>query len=114
MKTILTPVDFSGVTPRVVEQAGELAQALGATVSYSPEFNTTEPHLNLLRRIAEAGSGQLLPPLIEIDANAVTPFQHDRIRTYQPRDLWEWLLKLGLLLFVADVGVRRIYLDRAE
>lgn len=90
------------------------SQALGANVSYSPEFNTTEPHLNLLRRIAEAGNGRLLPPLIEIDANAVNPFQHDRIRTYQPRDLWEWLLKLGLLLFIADVGVRRIYLDRAE
>jgi hypothetical protein len=39
---------------------------------------------------------------------------HDRQKTFQPRDLWEWLLQMALLLFVADVGVRRIYLDRAE
>lgn len=32
MKTILAPVDFSDVTPRVIESASELAQALGGTV----------------------------------------------------------------------------------
>ena len=33
---------------------------------------------------------------------------------YQPRDLWEWLLKLAITLFPLDVGVRRIQIDRAE
>ena len=42
------------------------------------------------------------------------PFSHDRKRTYQPRDLWESLLKCVILLFVIDVGVRRIQLDRDE
>jgi hypothetical protein len=45
---------------------------------------------------------------------AGNPFLHDRQRTYQPRDLWESLLKFAVLLFVGDVGLRRIYLDRAE
>ena len=42
------------------------------------------------------------------------PFTHDRIKTAQPRILWEWLLKLAVILFVLDVGVRRIDLDREE
>jgi nucleotide-binding universal stress UspA family protein len=45
MKTILTPVDFSGVTPRVVEQAGELAQALGGTVEL---FHAVAPPVNVV------------------------------------------------------------------
>lgn len=32
MKTILAPIDFSPVTSRVVEEAGQLAQAFGASV----------------------------------------------------------------------------------
>jgi hypothetical protein len=36
------------------------------------------------------------------------------MKTHQPRDLWEWLLKLAVILFVVDVGVRRIQLDRDE
>ena len=90
------------------------SQALGASVSYSPEFSATEPNQNLLRRVAEAGGGVLLPPITRTDPTAPNPFLHDRLKTFQPRDLWEWLLKLALLLFVADVGVRRIYIDRAE
>jgi hypothetical protein len=42
------------------------------------------------------------------------PFSHERVKTHQPRDLWESLLKLAVILFVLDVGVRRIQLDRDE
>ena len=42
------------------------------------------------------------------------PFAHDRVKTHQPNDLWEWLLKLAVFLFVLDVGVRRIQIDRDE
>ncbi len=99
----------------VETQNGEVraTQAVGASVNYSPEFAVTEPNPSLLRRLAETGSGRLLPPLGQPLAGD-NPFLHDRVRTFQPRDLWEWLLKLAILLFVADVGVRRIYLDRAE
>jgi hypothetical protein len=86
------------------------SQVIGASINYSPEFSATEPNLNLLRRISESGGGKLLDP----SGPAVNPFLHDRKKTYQPRDLWESLLKFAILLFVVDVGVRRILIGREE
>jgi len=93
-------------------QNGQLrgSQVVGASVNYSPEFNTSEPNLNLLRRLAESGGGKVLDPLIP----SVNPFLHDRRKTFQPRDLWEWLLKMAVILFTLDVGVRRIQIGREE
>ncbi len=86
------------------------SQAVGASVNYSPEFNASEPNLNLLRRLAESGSGKILDRSVP----ALNPFSHDRRKTFQPRDLWERLIELAILLFIIDVGVRRIQLDREE
>src|SRR6266478_2321532 len=86
------------------------SQVVGASVNYSPEFTASEPNLNLLRRIAESGSGRMLGP----GNPAVNPFLHDRQKTFQPRELWELLLKFAVMLFTIDVGVRRIQLDREE
>jgi len=86
------------------------SQVVGASVNYSPEFNATEPNLNLLRRIAESGGGKILDPAVP----SINPFLHDRQKTFQPRDLWEALLKLAVILFTLDVAVRRIQLDREE
>jgi uncharacterized membrane protein len=93
-------------------QNGQLrgSQVIGASVNYSPEFNTTEPNLNLLRRLAESGGGRLLDP----SSLATNPFNHDRRKTFQPRDLWESLLKLAVILFTIDVGVRRIQIGHEE
>ena len=44
----------------------------------------------------------------------MNPFEANRRRTFQPNDLWEWLLRFAILLFPIDVAVRRIQLDRAE
>ncbi len=86
------------------------SQVVGASINYSPEFNAAEPNLNLLRRLAESGGGRVL----DLDNPADNTFLHDRQKTFQPRDLWEWLLKLSVLLFPLDVGVRRIQLDPDE
>ena len=96
-------------------QQGQIraSQTIGASVNYSPEFNTAEPNTSLLQRIADDSGGRTLA-LSERNSSEANPFLHGREKTYQPRDLWEGLLKLAILLFVADVGVRRIYLDRAE
>ncbi|HSU56319.1 MAG TPA: VWA domain-containing protein, partial [Candidatus Dormibacteraeota bacterium] len=93
-------------------QDGKVAasQTVGTSVNYSPEFTASEPNYNLLRRIAESGGGKMLEP----DTPAANPFQHDRKKTYQPRDLWEWLLRFAVVMFVVDVGVRRIQLERDE
>lgn len=85
-------------------------QVVGASVNYSPEFAAGEPNVSLLRRIADAGGGRLLDP----NDRQASPFTHDRLKTHQPLDLWEWLLKLAVILFVLDVGVRRIQIDREE
>jgi nucleotide-binding universal stress UspA family protein len=45
MKIILTPVDFSSVTKRVVEAAGELAAALGGAVEL---FHAIAPPVNVV------------------------------------------------------------------
>ena len=55
--------------------------------------------------------GEMLAGAILPDAN---PFLHDRRKTFQPRDWWEWLLKLAVILFVLDVGLRRIQIERDQ
>ena len=93
---------------------GKLAgqQFLGASVNYSPEFTAAEPNAHLLQQIAETSGGKMLP--IQPTAPEENPFLHDRNKTFRPRDLWEWLLKLAICLFPLDVGVRRIQIDREE
>ena len=89
---------------------GRRSAVAGTSVSYSPEFSEPEPNLNLLRRLAEAGGGKVLDSTTSSD----NPFTHDRRKTFQPRDAWEWLLKFALLLFVADIGIRRVQIEREE
>ncbi|HYE30253.1 MAG TPA: VWA domain-containing protein [Methylomirabilota bacterium] len=91
---------------------GQIAasQVLGASVNYSPEFASAEPNLNLLQRISQTGGGQML----DVDSIGKNPFNHDRRKTYQPNDLFEWLLRFAIILFPLDVGIRRIQIDRAE
>jgi uncharacterized membrane protein len=85
-------------------------QVVGASINYSPEFAASEPNNNLLRRLAESGGGKVL----EWDNPSENPFLHDRQKTFQPRDLWEWLLRFCVLLFPLDVAIRRIQLDQDE
>lgn len=87
-------------------------QFLGASVNYSPEFNSTEPNLHLLQKLVETTGGKILP--LQPAAPEDHPFLHDRRKTFQPEDLWTWLLQLAICLFPLDVGVRRIQLDREE
>jgi uncharacterized membrane protein len=86
------------------------SQVVGASINYSPEFSSPEPNFNLLKKLSELGRGRILDPSNPAD----NPFLHDRTKTYQPKDLWEWLLRFAIVLFTADVGVRRIQLDQQE
>jgi Ca-activated chloride channel family protein len=92
----------------LTDRATGQSQALGLSVNYSPEFDDSGPNLNLLQRLAELGGGKVLNPLTD------NPFLHGREETFRPLDLRDWLLRIAILLFVVDVGVRRIQLDRAE
>ena len=97
----------------VVEMDGEKVvaqQTAGASINYSPEFVDPQPNYNLLRRLAEAGGGRML----DLRNPADNPFLHDRAKTFQPKDLWEWLLRFAVILFVLDVGFRRIQIERED
>jgi hypothetical protein len=85
-------------------------QTAGASINYSPEFASSEPNQHLLRLLADTGGGRVLDPYNPGD----NPYQLNRVKTFQPRDLWEWLLRLAIILFVLDVGFRRIQIDREE
>jgi hypothetical protein len=91
---------------------GELrsSQVIGANLDHSPEFAESRPNLSRLERLAEVGGGKLLSR----DFAADNPFERDRRKTFQPVDLWAWLLKFAVILFPIDVGVRRIQLDWKE
>ena len=86
------------------------SMSVGASVNYSPEFTAPEPNLSLLTRLAEASGGKV----VDLVGPTLNPFLHDRKRTFQPRDWWEWLLKAAVILFVLDVGIRRLQLDREQ
>jgi uncharacterized membrane protein len=85
-------------------------QTSGASINYSPEFVDPQPNYNLLRRLAEAGGGKML----DLRNLADNPFLHDRAKTFQPKDLWDWLLMFAVILFVLDVGFRRIQIERED
>ncbi|MCX8109577.1 MAG: glutamine amidotransferase, partial [Verrucomicrobiae bacterium] len=89
------------------------SQVVGACVNYAPEFSSAEPNRGLLARIAATGGGRLLDLAAPDDPDR-NPFLHDRERVWRAVEMWEWLLKLAIIMFVADVGVRRIDIDRAE
>ena len=88
-------------------------QTLGSSVNYSPEFQTTGPNQPLLEQLASVGGGQVLSFGDGGDPKK-NSYLRDRQKTFQPNDLWEWILKISVLLFVLDVGVRRIYIDQSE
>ena len=69
-------------------------------MNYSPEFNATEPNLSLLRRLAENGDGKMLNPANPAD----NQFFARPGKTFQPRDLWEWLLKLAVVQLIFNCG----------
>jgi Ca-activated chloride channel homolog len=82
-------------------------QAAGISLSSSPEFEASGANLHLLGRIAEVTGGKVLDPSLP----AANPFYDDRHKTWEPHDLWETLLQLALVLFVLDVGIRRLHPD---
>ena len=86
------------------------SQAIGANLDHSPEFENSRPSQARLERLAEVGGGKLL----KRDFTKDNPFEHDRKATFQPVDLWDWMIKFAVLLFPIDVGIRRIQIDSNE
>lgn len=86
---------------------GEAAQTYadftrGLTISYKPEYRHLATNTEFLTELATSTGGTFDAGLDEI--MAVAPEEAIRVRW----QLWPWLLLAALLLFVADVAVRRL------
>ncbi|HEX2028130.1 MAG TPA: VWA domain-containing protein, partial [Nitriliruptorales bacterium] len=84
------------------------ADAVTATRSYSPEYASGEADAGLLDRIVAAGHGRLDPQPSSAFEPVGLPAGADS------RPLWSWLALLALLLLPADVGLRRLRLERED
>jgi uncharacterized membrane protein len=81
----------------------------GVSVPYSPEYRRLSTNLDLLRRLAEAGGGRFHDPAPE-PAEAGF-FSRDFPASRSVQDTWRALLTLAVVLFYADVFVRRVVVD---
>jgi Mg-chelatase subunit ChlD len=87
----------------VIEQKGGMSQAVAFSVPYSPEYSVYENNTYLMGKIADVSHGKFGTSPEEI-------FAKGRKKAYIPRDAWESLLVLALLLFPFDVALRRVFL----
>jgi Ca-activated chloride channel family protein len=88
----------------VVQRRGEEVldlRTLGVTQSYSAEFLTPYPDLELLGRLAESTGGRLEP-----DPSELWRFEGRPGRS--PRPTRAWLLALACLLLPLDIALRRL------
>lgn len=106
------PVQDEGVYLVQVQQTdpatGDVAsQSGGVVVPYSPEYRAGGVTESGLEALAKRTGGKLI-------RDAAQVFVHDLPSVGAPRPLWPTLLVLAALLFVLDVGVRRVRVTGPE
>ncbi|MDQ3809703.1 MAG: VWA domain-containing protein, partial [Chloroflexota bacterium] len=105
------PVEDDGIYSLQVTQReadGNIAnQSSGFVVPYSPEYRSAGTDESFLERLARQTGGRLI-------REPEQAFVHDLPAVGAPRQLWPYLLTLAALLFVADVGVRRVRVTGPE
>jgi uncharacterized membrane protein len=82
-------------------------QPTGYAVDYSPEYRDSGTNMALLQKLQQMTLGATL-------TSAGQAFQHDVQGASGQILLWPWLLVAALLLFLADVAVRRLRLSTRE
>jgi len=93
---------------RQTESDGSIAnQSSGFVVPYSPEYRAGGTDDNFLESLAKRTGGRLIH-------DPEQAFIHDLPAVGAPRQLWPYLLTLVAILFVADVGVRRVRITGPE
>lgn len=94
----------------VTEEGGQNAPVTGAVNSYSPEFAISNTDANLLSRVSEATEGRAVNGA---DWGSINLFEQKRTKT-RPREIWQSLMLIALLLLPLDVGIRRLHITREE
>ncbi|HLG17292.1 MAG TPA: VWA domain-containing protein [Blastocatellia bacterium] len=113
----------------VSEEVGRPASVTGSVSSYSPEFNITGEDSTLLAQLSEETGGRVISTSGSDAASgagsegAVEPgggasnevglFERRGTRTL-PREIWQVLMLVALLLLPIDVGVRRVHVTREQ
>ena len=100
-------------------KAGTLfdASRAGVTVPYSPEYADLESNTNLMKRLAEATGGNFYtddPKELETLAASGTLFREAPKVARSLLPFWFWLVFAAGLLFLFDVGIRRVAIEWAE
>jgi Mg-chelatase subunit ChlD len=105
------PVEDDGIYSLQVNQTegdGTIASSSGGfVVPYSPEYRAAGTDEDFLGNLADQTGGRLIH-------DPEQAFVHDLPAVGAPRPLWPYLLALAALVFVADVGARRIRLTGPE
>lgn len=79
----------------------------GVSVAYSPEYRETKANDAILTEMANSTKGRILSlaeSQLVYDPTKIKPME-------SRRPIWEYFLRLALLLFLLDVAVRRLNLD---
>ncbi len=77
------------------------SETTGYALPYAPEFAVTPANRILMERLAAETGG----PLLNRPAEA---WRRDTRHSLQPQEVWKEALALALILFVADVAMRRL------
>src|SRR5919197_3646429 len=105
------PVEDDGVYSLQVAQidpdGGVANQSSGFVVPYSPEYRAGGTDEGFLETLAKRTGGRLI-------RDPDQAFLHDLPAVGAPRPLWPLLVVLAALLFVADVGIRRVRITGPE
>ena len=100
----------NAVFPGEDGQAAASVQAAVA-VPYRREFATTRDNRVLLEMIAERTGGRIFKP--DIDLTVVDPFDRSGLTMpVSPTRIWDIVIVVAASLFVLDVAVRRLSLER--
>ncbi|TVQ62910.1 MAG: VWA domain-containing protein [Phycisphaerales bacterium] len=105
----LVALQYSAPGPEGGPPVRGSAQA-AITRPFSDEFRSLEPNLALLRQVADATGGRLLPP----DARQADLWRRDGLEMpVTTRAIWIPLALAALVLLLIDVAIRRVRLDPA-
>ncbi len=83
------------------------SQLTGYALPYLPEYQLTPANRSLMERLAAQTGG----PRLNQPAEA---WRRDTRHAWQPQEVWDDLLMAALVLFFADVAVRRLRLTLAD
>ncbi|MFO0904219.1 MAG: VWA domain-containing protein [Pirellulales bacterium] len=91
----------------------------GVNVPYSPEYRDRESNEALIDSLValkpkDGGEGKLIEGALRPggkfdDMLQVDTFRHDLAKAVSSQNVWPWVMMIGMLLFFADVFVRRVH-----